>query len=58
MALMIKLECTYCGGRYYAIATDRNLSVPRNIEHGEAFPNPCPFCGPDNYAVIIDEDCN
>jgi len=58
MELMKKVECCFCGGRYYVCANDVDLLLPRNIEPGEAFPNQCPFCKPGDYAVMLDEDYN
>lgn len=54
MEIMVKVECALCGGRYYVVGND----LPRDLKVGEAFPNPCPFCGPGNYAVLIDENSN
>ena len=53
---MQKLECTFCGGRYYVKYAD--LWIPPDIVSGEAFPNSCPFCGPTSYAVLVEEHCN
>jgi transcription elongation factor Elf1 len=48
-----KLECVFCGRRYYVIAKDVNLLLPRNIKW-EAFPSQCPFCGHGSHAVLVD----
>ena len=56
MELMIKVECTFCGGRYFVVANDIDLLLPRNIEPGEAFPNQCPFCRSGSYAVLVEEE--
>ena len=43
MDQMLKVECVNCGGRYFIIAGDINLQLPKDIESGEAFPNICRF---------------
>jgi len=58
MELMKKVECTFCGGRYCVVANNIDLLLPMDIDHGEAFPSQCPFCGPCSYAVLVDESSN
>ena len=55
---LMKVECTFCGGRYYIIANDIDLLLAKDIGPGEAFPNECPFCEPVRYAVLVDENSN
>lgn len=58
MELMKKVECTFCGGRYYVVTNDIDLLLPRDIDPGEAFPNQCPFCRPGSYAILVDGNSN
>jgi hypothetical protein len=51
---MVKVECTECGGKYYVIATDRNIQLPKDIQPGEAFPSGCPLCSDGAYAIVAD----
>lgn len=52
MEPMVKVECTECGGKYYVIATDRNIQLPEGVKPGEAFPSACPLCSDGSYAVL------
>ncbi len=56
MESMIKVECVKCGGKYYVIAADSNLHLPRDIRPGEAFPNACPLCEDGDYAIISEKN--
>ena len=55
MEPMLKVECTKCSGKYYVIATDADLQLPKDIKPEEAFPNGCPLCEDGDYAVVVDE---
>ena len=56
MDQMLKVECVNCGGRYFIIAGDINLQLPKDIESGEAFPNICPLCEEGKYAVLPEKE--